>query len=199
MYFLIAVPPLAYYTDIIYLEALINNGSSSANIYSVLLKILLPTDIILTDDVGKKKGGATMKRFFLILALLIVLSVPALAEPVDYSSMTLEQLIEMRAAINREIDAWIGTSATAIYSGVFVVGKDIKPGRYVLILEKGLKYPTASTYFGTEKYADDSQYQAYELRDGESTYIELVEGMTFTLDQITIAYLQPLTKPDWAP
>ncbi|MBQ8073920.1 MAG: hypothetical protein IJ231_09195 [Clostridia bacterium] len=46
-----------------------------------------------------------MKRFFLILALLIVLSVPALAEPVDYSSMTLEQLIEMRAAINREIDA----------------------------------------------------------------------------------------------
>ena len=140
-----------------------------------------------------------MKRLLIILALLIVIAVPALAEPVDYSSMTLEQLIEMRSKINQEIDARIGTSTTAIYSGVFVVGKDIKPGRYVLILEKGLKYPTASTYFGTEKYADDSQYQAYELRDGESTYIELVDGMTFTLDQIMIAYLQPLTKPEWAP
>ena len=76
-----------------------------------------------------------MRKFLAILIVCILLTIPALAETVDLSSMSLEELIQLRDAVNTAINEQLdfGFDDSKIGMGYYDVGVDIKPGKYDLI------------------------------------------------------------------
>lgn len=68
-----------------------------------------------------------MKRILaLALGFLMTFSVPALSEEFDLSSMSFDELVELRNRIDAEIGSPIGT-------GQYIVGEDIEAGKYEFI------------------------------------------------------------------
>ena len=81
-----------------------------------------------------------MKRISVILcALLLSVSLlgVAIAEGIDYTSLSLEDLITMRDDISREINQRVASSSDALIPGEYLVGRDIAPGAYTVTCLKG--------------------------------------------------------------
>ena len=80
-----------------------------------------------------------MKKIFCLFAsMLIFFSVSSLAEDVDYSSMSTDGLIEIRRAVEEEIERRLNIDDyVPIPEGYHVVGVDIAPGSYELMYNAG--------------------------------------------------------------
>ena len=140
-----------------------------------------------------------MKKLLVLLVLLatmVAFAVPALAEEVDYKSMSTDKLIAMRGKINDELRERLASDASAVYNGILEVGVDINPGTYLLTcvsVDKGQEHMG----IGTE--GKDKDYNDIYLRVGESTIINL------SADDIKLGIIdgsctiQLTVKPDWAP
>lgn len=78
--------------------------------------------------------GFVMKKIFCLFAsMLIFFSVSALAEDVDYSSMSTDELIEIQRMVETELEERLGTGEyVEIPAGYHVVGEDIGAGIYEL-------------------------------------------------------------------
>lgn len=98
-----------------------------------------------------------MKKFIALVLALLCLSIPALAEEVDLSSMDLAALLKLHAeldsAIQEKFDCEL--DANGLYQGIYVVGKDIKAGRYLLTM-------TTKTYFMCHLYEDMTHKEAHD-------------------------------------
>lgn len=80
-----------------------------------------------------------MKRFLLVL-LVIMLCIPyASAESIDVSGMETEDLMDLYREIQIELASRVGlTESNQIGQGIYTVGKDIKAGTFSFIcLESG--------------------------------------------------------------
>lgn len=71
------------------------------------------------------------KILFLLVALLLVGSL-ALAESIDLGSLTDDELLALHQKIEDTIDERGLSSNMHLPNGEFVVGVDIKPGKYVI-------------------------------------------------------------------
>ena len=81
-----------------------------------------------------------MKRFHVILCALILsalLLTTAIAESMDYTSLSLEDLITMRNDISDEINRRVASSSDALIPGEYLVGRDIAPGAYTITCLEG--------------------------------------------------------------
>lgn len=75
-----------------------------------------------------------MKRIFtMVLCMLILFSVSALGEGIDLSSLTLDELVALRESVNIEIDNRIGIIDSQIGTGQYVVGENLKAGKYEFV------------------------------------------------------------------
>ena len=138
-----------------------------------------------------------MKRFLGIVLVFVFLATPVLAESDDLSAKSTEELLTLKDSIDRELGTRLGTIGH-IYSGRYVVGKDIKPGRYVLFSEEAvgdwkiyaqIYREESDKVILEEKYISEGETYAFSLNDGETLFLKDVE----------LAYLQMLDKPVWAP
>ena len=141
-----------------------------------------------------------MKKFIALVLALLCLSVPALAEEVDLSSMDLATLLKLHAeldsAIQEKFDCEL--DANGLYQGIYVVGKDIKAGRYLLTM-------TTKTYFMCHLYEDMTHKEAHDggqretlLAVGETLQLTLEDGMVLVIDQGAVS-VKMVSKADWAP
>ena len=68
------------------------------------------------------------KRLFVLIAILIVMASLSYAESVDYSSMSFEDLSELKARIDVEYYSRPEADVLRLSKGVYVVGEDIPAG-----------------------------------------------------------------------
>ena len=143
-----------------------------------------------------------MKRYLTVLVLLVLLAtmvafaLPALAEEVDYKSMSTDELIAMRGKINDELRLRMTSDASAVYNGFFEVGVDIKPGTYLFTC---MSVDEGKERIGIGTEGKEKDYNDIYLRVGDSTIINL------SADDIKLGIfdgsctIQQTVKPDWAP
>jgi hypothetical protein len=141
-----------------------------------------------------------MKKFIALLLAMLCLSIPVMAEEIDFSSMDLAALLKLHeqldAAIREQIDCVL--DGNNLYQGIYVVGQDITPGRYLLT-------SLSKTYFMCHLYEDEAHKAAHDggqhetlLAVGDTLSIKFEEGMVFVVDQ-GAASVKAVEDPDWAP
>ena len=132
----------------------------------------------------------------LVLVLLLVLTVfcnMAYAEDIDLTSMSLEELVELHKTIDAEIDARIGCEESLIPSGMYVAGKSINSGSYVISGNDDHYGIDVSTFASEETYRqamaeDDDSLILFEsyVTEENSAFVKLEDGMVLYLDETAI-------------
>lgn len=140
-----------------------------------------------------------MKR--LVSVLLVCLLAVCVAAPVyadgeaaaiDLEAMSLEELLELHTRLDAEIDARIGCYQSTICDGLYVAGKSIKPGTYMITCTEVYNNWMYVTLFGNEEdyttYSAD-MYNNVKLRlaqesvdaAGKSVIVHLEDGMVMDI------------------
>lgn len=141
-----------------------------------------------------------MKKFIVVLAVMLMVSSIALAEEIDFSGMSLTELLALHekldSAIQEQFDCAL--DASSMYQGVYVVGEDIKAGDYLFT-------STSKTYFMCHLYEDMAHKEAHDggqhetlLQIGDTLSLKLEEGMVLVVDQ-GVVHVKLIEKPGWAP
>lgn len=134
-----------------------------------------------------------MKRLVLLVLVLTMIVAPALAAEIDLSKMTDAELVELRAQIDEILD----DDSSKIYEGKYVVGTDIKPGRYKLTCYQFLNILAAMHVRLFAADNPDERLESYDIVTGSSVYVNLTEGMILTLEYGS-CYIKTASA-DWAP
>lgn len=128
-----------------------------------------------------------MKRIIgCLLLIMIMASSCALAEvEFDASPYTLEELFQIRTAIDAEINSRVSAATATLIPSTYVVGVDIKAGAYILV---GLMDEAPNGYTPQVLYAkslDDASswdYVDYQyLKEGVKWRITLQDGMALEI------------------
>ena len=149
-----------------------------------------------------------MKRFFVILIVLLLCPVFAFAE-VDLSSMNYNELVNLKDQINLAIwnsDTW---QEVEVPQGVWVVGEDIPAGKWTIKAADGVK---AYVYWGDR--LDDSKtslswdgkiyesetiysvnHRSYEKGDTTDVTWDLEDGHYFIVDDGIALFTPYAGKP----
>lgn len=141
-----------------------------------------------------------MKKFIALVLTLLCFSIPAFAEEVDLSGMDLAALLKLHeqldSAIQEKFDCEL--DANGLYQGIYVVGKDIKEGRYLLTM-------TTETYFMCHLYEDIIHKEAHDggqhetlLAVGDTLQLTLEDDMVLVIDQGAVS-VKMVPKAEWAP
>ena len=141
-----------------------------------------------------------MKKFIALVLTLLCFSIPAFAEEVDLSGMDLAALLKLHeqldSAIQEKFDCEL--DANGFYQGIYVVGKDIKAGRYLLTM-------TTETYFMCHLYEDMTHKEAHDggqhetlLAVGDTLQLTLEDDMVLVIDQGAVS-VKMVPKAEWAP
>lgn len=142
-----------------------------------------------------------MKKFLVLMALVLMVAMPALAESVDLDSMTTDELLALRNQINDVLKERIASNASEIYSGVYTVGVDIKPGIYIIQIDE---LPEGETTGIVWKFAnaEDQRNRNYISADyvqiGDEYQIVLEDGMVLEITRAK-GTIHSIVKPEWAP
>lgn len=141
-----------------------------------------------------------MKKFIAMALALLCLAVPAIAEEIDLSSMNLTELLKLHEQLDASIQEQFDCSldSNGLYQGIYVVGKDIKAGRYLLT-------SVSKTYFMCHLYEDMSHKEAHDggqhetiIGIGDTLQLKLEDGMVLVVDQGS-ASVKPVPEAEWAP
>lgn len=121
-----------------------------------------------------------MKRIIcciLICCVLCIFSEYAHAESFDLESMSTEDLMVLRSTIDSILSDRLDAKSSFFYNGIYVVGQDIKPGRYTITLGAVLE-DYASIWLGTSltdgsaiTHYDDSRLIGQICFGGERVYL----------------------------
>ena len=138
-----------------------------------------------------------MKKFIALVLTLLCFSIPAFAEEVDLSGMDLAALLKLHeqldSAIQEKFDCEL--DANGLYQGIYVVGKDIKAGRYLLTM-------TTETYFMCHLYEDKEAHDGGQhetlLAVGDTLQLTLEDDMVLVIDQGAVS-VKMVPKAEWAP
>lgn len=130
------------------------------------------------------------KLISMLLLLLIIFCNTTYAEGIDIASMSLEEIVELHKMIDAEIDARISCEESLIPSGVYVAGKSIKSGSYVLSGNDDHFGIDIATYASEETFKqsmaedDDSLilFESYVTREN-SAFVKLEDGMVLYLEE----------------
>jgi len=126
-----------------------------------------------------------MRKIVVVLVGLVMLfSVPAFGEELDFASMTLDELIELRNAVDKAIGERNGTVGQEIGSGQYIVGEDIAVGKYEFVCTLVNVQESAS---GGKGYNLSRVSLWSELSDAGE---ELLDMDHFVMDQILKLDLQ---------
>lgn len=146
-----------------------------------------------------------MKKFISMVLALLCLALPAVADEIDLSSMDLPTLLKLHeqldAAIQEQVDCLLDSNN--IFQGIYVVGKDIKPGYYLATCivdseDEGNFDFFYELYDSEEAYTKHNRSMFDRFNVGDSTQLNLQDGMVLRIVNGT-ALIQETDKPAWAP
>lgn len=141
-----------------------------------------------------------MKKFISMVLALLCLALPAMAEEMDLNNMSLADLLKLHeqldTAIQEQFDCVLDSDG--IYQGVYVVGTDIKAGRYLLT-------SVSKTYFMCHLYEDMEHKTAHDGGQhetitgiGDTLQLKMEDGMVLVVDQ-GAASVKLVPEANWAP
>ena len=118
-----------------------------------------------------------MKRFWGILLAMALLCVPALAEEIDLSAMSLDELVELQMRVHSEIAARTAASEDIIREGQYTVDQGIAPGNYEFTCTK--KRETNSSEFAAISLHQNNNLIQFirDLSVGDVVYLHLESEM----------------------
>lgn len=129
----------------------------------------------------------------LLVMTLVLCAATGLAESVDLSQMTLDELITIQKRVDDEIRSRLSFSSFSMYPGTYVVGTDIKAGAYVITGGSNMEYSSVAAVFESQENlleyvswdsSDNlqkySKHAAY-IRANNDVYISLTDGDIFYL------------------
>lgn len=125
-----------------------------------------------------------MKRFLGILLATALLCVPALAEEIDVSAMSLDELVALRAKVQSEIDTRIDATGDILPEGRYTVGQGIKAGNYVFTVQSVRELSDGTSVCAIELYDDAGNFVQYSsrIKVGDVFFFGLTDGMTLVID-----------------
>ncbi len=142
-----------------------------------------------------------MKKFVVLMVAFVVmftgLTFGGAFDTIDLASIGTDDLIELRNAINEELKNRVNIENDYIYSGEYIVGKDIAPGRYLFtnLEDDGFgKFAIYDTYVPSdEQYMSDFKYADIDV----PINIVLEEDNLFVIYNCSKATIVPYT-PSWS-
>jgi hypothetical protein len=150
-------------------------------------------------------GGDSMKRFIALALTMLCLALPALAEEIDLTGMDLMELIKLHDRLDLAIQEDIGClfDENNIFQGVYIVGKDIGAGYYMVTCivdseDEGNFDFFYELYDSEETYSQHKRSMFDRFNAGTSVQLNLQDGMVLRIVNGT-ALIQPIEKPAWAP
>lgn len=138
-----------------------------------------------------------MKKFFVCL-LALLMSATCIAE-VDLSSMTTDELFVLDDQIWAEISEREGAN-DRISTGVYIVGKAIRPGTYDFLIVEAEEDNTVAIYNVDEDgklNGNNRTWGAWDSPVGTHITINLSEGQALYIE--CCSGLIKEVKPSWAP
>ena len=146
-----------------------------------------------------------MKRMLLVLLALICVATCSFAEEIDLQSLTDDELISLYDALKDEFTERFGGEGEHIYSGVYVVGKEICSGAYrlTLVTDGGSRvYVWPSEEMRLSNPSMREFVKAGGIKDvvwgGESINLFLKDGMTLELEHSADFLITPISA-SWLP
>ena len=130
-----------------------------------------------------------MKRFLGALLAMMLFAFPVMAESLDLSNMSTDELITLSNQVTSELKARFSSDADTIAEGMYVVGRDIKSGSYeftcTLIRTISSDYSDASIYVFPDETSlgdmDKLVQGAKYLVANDTVGLNLVDGMVLYL------------------
>ena len=128
-----------------------------------------------------------MKKFFAVLLLLTTLFTPAVAEELDLDGMSLEELLAMQSSIQQAIEKKISGSGEILPEGEYVVGEDIKAGKYIFTVISAKFYDQSNEFSSrchVKVYSEEDKriiQDADRLQVGDLVYLNLSDGMKLSV------------------
>lgn len=142
-----------------------------------------------------------MKRLLVIMVMVVLFVATAHAESIDLESMSTDELLVLRNRINSILTERVASDTSAICSGSYTVGTDIKAGRYVLQLDELPEGETTGVVWLFAN-AEDQRNRKYITADyltiGVEYQIVLEDGMVMEITRAK-GTIHEIVKPDWAP
>lgn len=141
-----------------------------------------------------------MKKVLAFLLVCILFVTPVFAEGVDLSSMSVEELIQLHNQIDEILADKFKCELDVIYPGTYVVGRDIKEGRYILnCLKTGIVNFWIITFYENEEELENRNSLTNEnLRIGDQVQINLIDGMVVEIDD-GLGTISVVEKQPWEP
>lgn len=141
----------------------------------------------------------------LLVALLIVaIAIPVFASTagIDLTTMSLEELIQLRNDVDTEISSRISSNNDTMYQGAYVAGKDIAIGRYTFTALETSYLELFDTNDNFKSYRKDykEEDRAYynQMKEGDVVTLNLEEGQVVNISRGS-GLVTAISSPSWAP
>ncbi len=102
-----------------------------------------------------------MKKFLCLLVALFLAGSIALAESIDLSSMTDDELLILEDQVSQEVSDRGLVKEFKVTPGMYIGGTDIKVGRYKAIVPPGIGYMTIIIAKDIDSASDRDNYLFY--------------------------------------
>lgn len=141
-----------------------------------------------------------MKKFIALALCAVMLGSLGLAEEIDISGMSVDELLALRVRIDDQLAAMLPSDSSAIFRGVYIVGTDIAPGKYVFECTE----VSVDDYGQLEiNESEDEDGYREEILDvniypGDKCYLDLTEGMLMEIEDGS-GTLKKAEGLDWMP
>lgn len=132
-----------------------------------------------------------MKKVLCLLFVVLMLGSTALSEAYDVASLSDAELIELRQAIDSELNSRLPSMEKPFYGGLYTVGKDIAAGSYNIRFS-GESHQMGSLYlFASKEDLDNNNaMQVMDIRtQSRGLFVVLTDGMLLGLDYSEEAYI----------
>lgn len=136
-----------------------------------------------------------MKKLVCLVLVLVMTFGVALADTIDLSGMSIDELVSLRAQVYEAIYAKLGNAEYSIFpEGTYVAGKTIKPGTYDIVVLEFVNNKGHVELYGADNEYIDSIYSnvgmpiRITLGDGEKVIMDRCSGLITAVE-----------KPSWMP
>lgn len=142
-----------------------------------------------------------MKKCLAIVLSILMFAASAFAESVDLDAMSTDELLALRSQINAILTERMTSDSSAIYSGNYIVGVDIKTGMYILRFDELAEGETTGIvwlFANSEDWRNRNYISADYLTVGVDYQITLEDNMVLEITGAN-GTIRSIVKPDWAP
>ena len=143
-----------------------------------------------------------MKKLIAVLLVSLLICPATMAEGIDLTAMSTDELLTLREQLNAEIIARTGPDSAVIGRGVYYVGETLKASSYELTC---VERNNDALYFWVEVYNSAQDFEAGKVAFncgqmvlGSVTTLTISDGMVVKIKNGS-GTLRALEKPDWMP